>query len=251
LVEPQLGENIGTAARAMANFGLNDLRLVKPRDGWPNPRAKVAASRADHVLEAAQVFESLGEAVSDLGTLFAATARAREIAMPVLGPESVATSLWRAGRQGIPGGVLFGRERTGLTNQELGLCEAILTFPVDPAFSSLNVAQAVLLFAYEWRRAGHGEQNVPFSAPRHRPADKGALIRLFEHFESALDTAGFFRPPEKRAHMVQSLRAFLQRASLSDQEVRTLRGAIAALENRPTRPRMGRAGTVSTARSKE
>jgi len=252
LVEPQLGENIGTAARAMANFGLADLRLVNPREGWPNDKARAAASRADHVIDRARVFASLEEAISGLGLVFATTARAREVAKVVVGPHAAAARCRGLVAAGTQVGILFGRERSGLTNEEVALADEILTMPVEPDFSSLNVAQAVLIFAYEWRLSGlAGEAAaLPFGDGIEPPADKTVLIHMFEHFEAALDAAGFFRPPEKRPHMVLALRAMLQRAGLTDQEVRTLRGAIAALERRPTRPRTLPDGAVTTERGR-
>ena len=250
LVEPQLGENIGAAARAMANFGLSKLRLVRPRDGWPNPSAIAAASGADHVIEAAELFDSADAAVADLRFVFATTARAREAAMIVRGPEEAARALLAHASEGTPSGILFGRERFGLSNEEIGLADEILTLPVDPEHYSLNIAQAVLIVAYEWRLASVGA-DLPFAGANDVPAaEKGDLIRLFDHLEAALDVTGFFRPIEKKPHMIQSLRTILQRARLSDREVRTLRGVIAALENRPTRPHREPDGSLSTARSK-
>ncbi len=250
LVEPQLGENIGAAARAMANFGLSDLRLVNPREGWPNDKARAAASRADHVIDRARVFASLEEAIAGLGFVFATTARAREVAKMVVGPHEAVRRCRGLIAAGAGVGVLFGRERTGLTNDEVALADEILTMPVEIEFSSLNVAQAVLIVAYEWRLSGLADEAaaLPFEGSLASPADKAVLIRLFEHLEAALDEAGFFRPPEKKPHMVLALRAMLQRARLTDQEVRTLRGAIAALERRPTRPRTLPDGTVTTKR---
>jgi tRNA/rRNA methyltransferase len=253
LVEPQLGENIGTAARAMANFGLSDLRVVNPRDGWPSEGARRAASRADHVLDRVRIYPDLGTAIADLRFTYATTARPREVTKPVRGPAEAAEAAVSMLAAGVPVGVLFGRERTGLTNEEVSLADEILTLPVDPAFASLNVAQAVLIVAYEWRRASlAGLSGLPFGGegPAH-PASRDDLLRLFEHLEGALDAAGFFRPPEKRPHFVQSLRAMLHRARLTEQEVRTLRGVVAALEDRPTRPRVGADGTVTTRRLKE
>jgi len=250
LVEPQLGENIGAAARAMANFGLTDLRLVKPRDGWPNERARRSASRADHVIERVRVFDTVGEAIGDLKMLLATTARPRSIARPVLGPAEAAARLRSAAAEGVAGGILFGRERTGLSNEELGLAEALLTLPVDPRFASLNVAQAVLITAYEWRCAEDARERaaLPFSGSLKPPADKAELLSLFEHLEGALDAVGFFRPAEKRHGMVLGLRALLGRAQLSGQEVKTLRGVVAALERRPTRPHKSNDGMTSTER---
>ncbi|WP_421723013.1 RNA methyltransferase [Bauldia sp.] len=240
MVAPQLGENIGTAARAMANFGLRDLRLVNPRDGWPNEKARAAASGANHVVDAARVFGSVREAVADLWFVYATTARAREVAKPVVGPHDAALHLRALADGGARSGILFGPERTGLNNEDISRADEIVTFPVDPAFSSLNIAQSVLLVGYEWRLSGlaAGEVGLPFAVDR-QPAPKADLYRLFDHLEAALDTAGFFRPPEKRTHMVEALRAMLQRAQFSEQEVRTLRGVVAALEGRATRPRPG------------
>ena len=236
----------------MANFGLCDLRLVNPREGWPNERARATASRADHVIDAVRVFDAVVDAISHLGFVFAATARPREVSKPVVGPHDAVmrTRGLLAGGTGV--GFIFGRERIGLTNEEVSLADEILTLPVEPGFSSLNIAQSVLIVAYEWRLSGlAGEAAaLPFDGEVAPPADKADLVRLFAHLESALDAAGFFRPPEKRAHMMSALRAMLQRAGLTDQEVRTLRGAIAALERRPTRPRMLPDGTVTTERGK-
>ncbi len=252
LVAPQLGENVGTAARAMANFGLSELRLVNPREGWPNEKGVAAASGADRVLERITTWTSLADAIADLGFVYATTARAREVAKPVAGPREAAANVRALSAAGTRTGVLFGPERTGLTNEDLSLADEILTFPVDPAFPSINLAQAVLLFGYEWRLAGFagGERALPLADARPPPAPKEELIRLFEHFEGALDAAGFFRPPEKRPHMVEALRSMLQRAGFSEQEVRTLRGVVTALEKRPTRPRVLPDGTVTTVRGK-
>jgi tRNA/rRNA methyltransferase len=252
LVAPQLGENIGTAARAMANFGLSDLRLVNPREGWPNEKARAAASGADYVLDHATTFTSVADAIAGLGFIYATTARAREVAKPVVGPREAALHVRALAAEGSRAGVMFGPERAGLNNEDLSLADEILTYPVDPGFASINLAQAVLLFGYEWRLAGFapGEGGLPFADGRPPPAPKEDLIRLFEHLESALDAAGFFRPPEKRPHTVDSLRAMLQRAGFSEQEVRTLRGVVTALEKRPTRPRALPDGTVTTARGK-
>jgi tRNA/rRNA methyltransferase len=252
LVEPQLGENIGTAARAMANFGLVDLRLVNPREGWPSEKARAAASRADHVLDHVRVYPSLAEAIADLRFVYATTARLREVSKPVVGPRRAAAQLRRMLDERENVGVLFGRERIGLTNDEVSLADEILTLPVDPDFASLNVAQAVLIVAYEWRRSGLTQEDVglPFLRTLGPLATKADLVGLFEHLESALDDTGFFRPPEKRPHMVEALRTLLHRAQLSDQEVRTLRGVVTALEGRPTRPRRRADGTLTTERGK-
>lgn len=240
LVAPQLGENIGTAARAMANFGLRDLRLVNPRDGWPSDKARAAASGADWIIDEARLFDSAAAAVADLAFVYATTARAREVAKPVVGPREAASRLRTLGRAQAGTGVMFGGERAGLNNEDLSHANEILTFPIDPAFSSINIAQSVLLTGYEWRLSGFsGEADaLPFALDQV-PAPRDDLFRLFEHLEGALDGVNYFRPPEKRQHMVEALRAMLQRADFSAQEVRTLRGVVAALEKRPTRPRTG------------
>jgi tRNA/rRNA methyltransferase len=239
LVEPQMGENIGAAARAMANFGLSDLRIVNPRDGWPNEKAVAAASRADHVIAAARIYDSCAEAVADLGFVYATTARDRDLTKAVRGPVHAARHLRALSAEGVRTGLLFGRERWGLHNDEIALADEILTLPVVPEFASLNIAQAVIVVAYEWRKAGFGEDDagIPFTMPeRSAPATKAELVHLFEHLESALDERNFFRPAEKKESMVRNLRAILQRVALTQQEVRTLRGVISTLEGRAHRP---------------
>jgi len=242
LVEPQLGENIGTAARAMANFGLDDLRLVAPRDGWPNEKAVASSSGAVHVIEKARVFDTAEAAIADLNLVFATTARARGLQKEVLGPEEAAGRLIAA-PAGTACGVLFGRERWGLTNDEVALADAILTYPVDPRFASLNIAQAVLLFSYEWRRQ-ETSAALPFATPEAAPqASKQDLIGLFDHLEAALEHTGYFRPPEMLPVMVRNLRSVLQDADLGVTQVRLLRGVIAHLEGRRGKlvPRAGEA----------
>ncbi len=235
LVEPQLGENIGTAARAMANFGLTELRLVNPRDGWPSEAAKKAASGADWIIESAVVFPTLAEAIGDLGLTYATTARPRGMRKSVDGPQHAVGALSGRMAAGERVGVLFGRERWGLTNDEVAMADAILTYPVNPRFASLNIAQAVLLFGYEWFRQTVGEAPAfARDGGEEMPplADKADLFRLFDHLESELDVGGFLKPPEKRPRMVNALRNMLHRAQLTDQDVRTLRGVIVALTGR-------------------
>ena len=239
LVEPQLGENIGAAARAMANFGLEDLRLVAPRDGWPNEAARAAASRADAVIDAARVYGRLDEAVGNLSYVVATTARTRHVPKAVRGPREAARSLRERAAAGQPTGILFGRERTGLTNEEIGLADEIVTFPVNPAFASLNIAQAVLLMSYEWMVSGLDEGALPTRVAVRdidlTPAPRAELVGLMEHLEAALDPAGYFRSPDKRAAMVANLRAILSRAGFTSAEVQALRGVVAALEGRRRR----------------
>lgn len=240
LCEPQLGENIGSTARAMANFGLWDLRLVNPRDGWPNERAAAAASRADHVIEKVRVFESTEAAIADLSLVFATTARRRDLQKPVFGPEEASQRLVSHITGGGGAGLLFGRERWGLYNEEVALADAIVTLPVEAAFASLNIAQAVLVLAYEWRRQSNLGTVLPFSDARAELAPKHELIGLFGQLEEALDRAGFFTAPDKRPTVVNNLRAMLSRGNLSAQEVRTLRGVISSLDRKHERPKPNR-----------
>ncbi len=229
LVEPQLGENIGMVARAMANFGLAQLRLVNPRDGWPNDKARSAASRADHVIDAVEVFETLEAAIADLQYVCATTARPREIIMPVLGPTEAAGKLRQLHVSGVRTGILFGRERWGLENEELSLCDAIVTFPVNPAFASLNIAQAVLLVSYEWLKTAN---LPPLFAEEIVPAKRENIAGLVEHVIGSLKETSYFHPPEKQERMEQTIRTILTRPGFSDREVRTLRGVVASLERR-------------------
>jgi len=240
LCEPQLGENIGAAARAMANFGLWDLRLVRPRDGWPNEKAVNAASRADHVIERVRVFETLEAAIADLTLVYATTARSRDMQKEVLGPEEAATNLADHIASGQGAGLLFGRERWGLLNEEVAMADAIVTLPVEPAFASLNIAQAVLLMSYEWRRHGEAGKALPFGDTLAEPASREELVGLFEHLEGVLDQTGFFTTPDKRPSMVNNLRTALTRGRFTSQEVRTLRGVISSIDRRHERPNPNR-----------
>lgn len=239
LVEPQLGENIGMVARAMANFGLAELRLVSPRDGWPNPKAEAAASGAIHVLERASPFDSVADALSDCTYVVATTARQREGFKAVLGPVDAARELRNIHRQEGKAAILFGRERFGLYNEEVGLADDLVTFPVNPAFASLNLAQAVLLMSYEWMKSGlAAESHTPFSGPEFAPAPKEHLFGLFDQLEQALDSRGYFRPPERKPVQLESIRAVLTRPGFSVEEIRVLRGIISSLDRfSPSSPR--------------
>jgi len=231
LVHPQLGENIGMVARAMANFGLAELRLVNPRDGWPSEKAISAASKADHVIEAAKVYASLEEAVADLEFVYATTARDRYGYKEVRSPVVAADDLRGRFRAGEKTGILFGRERTGLTNEEIALADELVTFPVNPAFASLNLAQAVLLMSYEWMKSGlTSVEDTPFDALPQRPAKKEELQGLFDHVEETLDARGYFRPAEKKPKLVENLRAILTRPSFTGTEIQVLRGIISCLD---------------------
>ncbi len=228
LVEPQLGENIGFAARAMLNFGLDDLRMVRPRAGWPNAKATRAASGADRVLTGARVFNTTAEAIADLRRVYAATTRPRDMEKPVVTAEEAAAEMRRAPSD-MRTGVLFGPERAGLHNDDVALADTILTVPLNPAFSSLSLSQAVLLIGYEWFRT----ENVPAAKPTSAaPATKAQLMNMFAHLETELDTAGFLHHPDMRPTMVRSLRNMLGRAHLTEKEVSALRGIIRALSEK-------------------
>lgn len=228
LCAPQLAENIGAVARVMANFGLSDLRLVAPRDGWPQSRAWASASGADWPLEGARVFDRVEAAIADLRLALATTARPRETELAVMTPREAAASLQLAAAQGWPTGLLFGGERAGLETADVALCQGIVTVPVDPRFRSLNLAQAVAITAYEWRALVASGPPEAFVAGEP-PADQATMLGLHQHLESELDAAGFFHPPEKRPSMVRNLRVALGRARFTDQEARTFRGVITAL----------------------
>jgi tRNA/rRNA methyltransferase len=225
---PQLAENIGAVARVMANFGLSDLRLVNPRDGWPQERAWASASGADWPLNDARICGSVSEAIADLQLVFATTARPRELSLPILTPRSAAADLSAGAARGERIGLLFGGERAGLETADIALCQAVVTIPIDARFRSLNLAQAVAINAYEWR------MTVAEAAPAHfrpgpGPATGEAMLGFYEHLERELETSGFFHPPEKTPNMIQNLRSALAKARFTDQEVRTLRGVITAL----------------------
>ena len=226
---PQLGQNIGMAARAMANFGLTDLRLVAPREGWPNDWAIKAASGADWVLEEARLFDTVAEAAADLHYLVATTARLREMIKPVLTAEAAAREMRTKTAQGLRCGFLFGPERSGLENDDVALAQAVLRIPVDARFTSINLAQAVLLTGYEWFKAADTTPPERLDPGDTWPAGNAELVGLFEHLERELDVAGFLFPPEKRPAMVRNLRNIFQRAGLMEQEVRALRGVVTSL----------------------
>jgi tRNA/rRNA methyltransferase len=229
LVEPQLGENIGAAARAMANFGLSRLRLVKPQQGWPNERAKVMASGADRILDDAQLFDSLGDAIADCQFVAAATARSHDQAKPVMGADGVARTCKDRVAEGQTVALVFGRERNGLENDEVGLADAILTLPVNPAFASLNLAQAVAIVSYEWFKAS-GDGALPFAMPeKSPPAAKEQLLGFFTDLERELERIEYFRPQEKRGTMTVNLRNIFSRMQPTKQDIRTLHGVIMAL----------------------
>ena len=230
---PQLGENIGSAARVMLNFGLNDLRLITPRDGWPNPAADTLSAGAFEAGVTVSVHETLESACAGLTYLLATTARPRGMEKPVLSAADATGALQARAEAGKgQGGVLFGGESSGLDNQSVALCDAILTYPVAAGFTSLNLAMAVGVFAHAWGARQDLQQAAPITQ-RHtelgEPASRADLIRMYEHFEDELERAGYFHPPEKTPVMKQNLRAAFARGDWTMQEVRTFRGAVKAL----------------------
>jgi tRNA/rRNA methyltransferase len=229
LVEPQLGENIGAAARAMGNFGLKRLRLVKPRQDWPNPKAKMMAAGADNVLDAAQIFDTVEEAIADCTMVLAATARAHDQAKPVVGADEAAKLMAEDLAGGEQVAILFGRERNGLENSEIALADRIITLPVNPAFASLNLSQAVNVIAYEYfKYATSGA--LPFGTPTKSPqAGKHQLAAFFATLERELENVEFFRPPEKRGTMTINLRNIINRMIPTQQDIQTLHGVVTAL----------------------
>jgi tRNA/rRNA methyltransferase len=229
LVEPQLGQNIGAVARAMLNFGLTDLRLVRPRDGWPNPEAFPPSAGADRILENAQIYPSTLAAVGDLNRLFATSSRIHDMIKSIYAPKSALQHLSAIAQEGQKVGILFGGERCGLCNEDISLCEALIKIPTQADFPSLNLAHAVALVAYEWFAQVSSYPSQVFRTGRTCLAKREDLGNLFSHLEKELDRTGFLRHQKKRANMVRNIRNIFQRAHLTEQEVRTLRGIIRSL----------------------
>ena len=224
LVRPQLGQNIGKAARAMLNFGLTELRLVAPRDGWPNPDAGPAASGADEVLSLARVYETAAEAIADCSLVYASTVRRRDLVLPVVEPAEMAKTIAAGpGRSAI----LFGPERSGLETEDVALANAIVTVPINPGFGSLNLAQAVILLAYEWSRTQALAQ--PTAKEGEPPASHGELEGLIGQLDKALRDKGYFHPPERAEATRSTLRTILTKPGWSSREIQALRGVIRAL----------------------
>lgn len=254
LMEPQLADNIGMVARACANFGLDDLRLVNPRDGWPNEKARIAASGANYVIDDARPFEKLEDSIADLNWVAATTARQRDMRKPVLTPEQAIAEARARIARGERCGILFGRERNGLETSEVANADALIMIPVNSRFASLNLAQAVLLLGYEWMRSDAGRSlgrvttyekplNEGLYMGRDRPATKEELIGLFEHLERELEANGFFNPAHRKTVVSQNLRTLLTRMNATEQEVRTLRGIVATLAQGKGRARKGPSAT--------
>ncbi len=239
LVEPQLGENIGMVARAMANFGLFELRIVNPRDGWPNEKAVAASSGAVHIIEAASLHDTLDEAVADLGYVLATTARSRDGFKPVHGPVDATAQIRQRSDAGQRTAIMFGRERFGLYNEEIARADAMVTFPVNPEYASLNIAQAVLLMAYEWMKSGlETPTTTAFAGPDFPPAERRQLQGLINHLDEALSARGYFRPPSKKPKMLDGLQAVLTRPGFTESEIRVLRGVVTSLDRySPKNPR--------------
>ena len=226
LVRPQLGQNIGKAARAMLNFGLTELRLVAPRDGWPNPEAGPAASGADVVLERAQLFDTTADAIADCSLVYASTVRRRDLVIPVVAPEEMAREIHAAaGRTAI----LFGPERSGLASEDVATANRIVTVPINPEFGSLNLAQAVILLAYEWSRGAGLSQ--PTSKEVEQPASRSELEGLIGQLEGSLEEAGYFFPPDRVQATKTTIRTILTKPSWSNREIQALRGIIRALSS--------------------
>ena len=228
LVRPQLGQNIGKAARAMLNFALTELRLVAPRDGWPNPEAGPAASGADAVLEGAQVFGTVQDAIADCSTVYASTVRRRDLVMPVIGPDQMADRIAASPERSA---ILFGPERSGLETEEVALANAIVTVPINPEFASLNLAQAVILLAYEWSK--RGELAVPPAKELEPVAPHAELEGLIKQLDSALDEKGYFHPPSRTQATRNTIRTIFTKTGWSSREVKAVRGVIRALLNPP------------------
>ncbi|CAL9917859.1 tRNA/rRNA methyltransferase [Candidatus Liberibacter solanacearum] len=229
LVDPQLGENIGMVARAMLNFNLTQLRLVNPRDGWPNDKARSSSANADHVIDSVRVFSSLKEAISDLNFVYATTARSRDNFKSVFAPKEAAIVLNERIHSGQNVGLIFGCERSGLTNEEIALSNAIISFPVNPNFSSLNIAQAVLVMAWEWMENSVvvPKKNVKES---DIPATRSELLSFLDYTENSLAERGYFRPEERKKKMLDDLRSVFIRLELMRQEIFLLRGVISTLD---------------------
>lgn len=231
LVRPQLGENIGKSARAMLNFGLTELRLVAPRDGWPNPSAGPAASGADIVLEQAKVFNTAQEAIADCSTVYASTVRRRDLVMPVVTPAIMADQVTASPSRSA---ILFGPERSGLETEEVALANAIVTVPINSEFASLNLAQAVILLAYEWSKKS--ALAVPPEKELEPPAQHGELDGLISQLEASLEEKGYFHPPSRTQATKNALRTIFTKTGWSSREVKAVRGVIRALVG-PRRPR--------------
>ena len=236
LVRPQMGENIGGAARAMWNFGLERMRLIAPRDGWPNPKAVAMSSGAARVLDQVQVHDTTIEALQDITYVFATTARSRDLTKPVVTPQQAMAQSRKMIADGQKVAVLFGPERAGLENDDIVRANAIISVPVNPAFASLNLAQCVLLTAYEWRRQDRDAMDALPMLGKARPASAIEVEKLYDRMQSSLDDVGFFWPDHKAESMQQSLRNMLSRMPMTDADIRMMHGIIRSLADTSRKP---------------
>ncbi len=237
LVQPQMGENIGAAARAMWNFGLDRMRLVNPRDGWPNPKAVAMASGAGRVLDHVGLYPDTGAALADMNYVFATTARNRDLTKPIMSPERAMEHARAMLGEGQKVAVLFGPERAGLQNEDIVQANALISVPVNPAFASLNLAQCVLLTAYEWRRQNAEVPPEVMEMAGTRPAKNIEVQKLLERLEASLDAVDFFWPEDKATSMRLNLQNMFSRMALTDADIRTLHGVVRALSDKKPRPK--------------
>ena len=236
LVHPQMAENIGAAARAILNCNITDLRLVNPRDGWPNDAAIPSSSGAMQFIPEIHTYSSVEEAVSDATYVYATTARARDIVKPVMTARAAASDMVKRQNSGEKISILFGGERAGLTNEQLSLADSFITIPLNPDFSSLNLAQAVLLVSYEWVQAKDICQDIVLPTGKSDFATKGMINNFFTRLEEELDAAHFFRNPDIKPTLIKNIRAMFTRAQLTEQEIRTLQGILSALIGKKSKP---------------
>lgn len=237
LSHPQMGENIGAAARAMQNFSLSDLRLVKPRDGWPNTDAKRMASGAFEHMPPPRVFENLADAIADLHTVYATTARKHDQVKNIHSPQSAARDAYKKSRQDQSVGFLFGAERTGLRSEEISLCQAMITIPTNPGFSSLNLGQSVLLIAYEWMKNSEKTASPTFQNGESPRAKQGTIQNFLNRLITDLDDRHFFRSEGLKPTMVKNIINIFTRTDLTEQEVSTLQGILSALRGNKKQPK--------------
>lgn len=236
LVTPQMGENIGMAARAMLNCGLTRLRLVSPRDGWPSEPARNASSGAHEVIDGVEVFDTTADAIADLSFVYATSGRERDLVQRILTPRKAASEMRERIASGGNVGILFGGERAGLTNEDVSLSDTVIRVPLNPDFKSLNIAQAVLLVAYEWFTSDDETPVEVMEMNNSELATKEQLLNFMDHLERGIDAGGYIRNEDMRPTMIRNLRAIFQRANLTQQEVRSLHGVIKALQRLRGKP---------------
>lgn len=229
LVRPQMGENIGAAARAMMNFGLSDLRLVAPRDGWPNPKAHEMAAHADGIIEAASVYDTFEDAIADCQGVFVTSARLRQFSVPMLSPEELAQELVQRSERHEKTAIVFGPERSGLTNEEITRATGLITISTHPDNASLNIAQSVVILAYHWWVAGEGERKVESHLEASPPASAGEIEHFFQHLDEKLESGGFYHHPERAPAAKRNIRAMLSRLPFTSHDVQIWHGILRAL----------------------